>query len=65
MHLLMVQYEISALWNDPAEIINVVIQSLVEDSYELPAYYKLDKTVSHIRTQINQSIFAVIVQKVS
>lgn len=49
--------------NDPAEMINVVIQSLVDHHYELPAYYKLDKTISRIRTQTNQSIFASITSR--
>jgi hypothetical protein len=44
--------------NDPADLINVALEKLVEGSFELPAYSTLDTMAGNIREQVNSSIFA-------
>lgn len=51
--------------NDPANIINVVIEELVKQRYELPAFSSLDKTVCAIRHRINDEIFECIYQRLT
>lgn len=46
--------------NYPADIINVVIQEMRSERYELPTFKQLDRLVRHARTEINQAIFKMI-----
>ncbi len=43
--------------NDPANIINFVLEELVKRRYGLPAFSQLDRTVCAIRHTINEGIF--------
>jgi hypothetical protein len=43
--------------NNPADLINVAIESLVKERYELPAFSTLDRSVRHIRTLVNLGIY--------
>jgi len=48
--------EAAQTMNDPANIINFVLEELVQQRYELPAFSTLDRTVCSIRHKINNSI---------
>jgi len=37
----------------PADLINVAVEELVKERYELPAFSTLDRLVGHIRTIVN------------
>lgn len=41
----------------PADLINVAIEELVKQSYELPAFSTLDRLVCHIRAMVNNRLF--------
>lgn len=43
--------------SDPADLINVAIEQLVVDRFELPAYSTLDELVNHIRYQVHQQMY--------
>ncbi len=43
--------------SDPADLINVAIEQLVVDRFELPAYSTLDERVNHIRHQVHQQLY--------
>ena len=59
--LIMQLAEIAAqTMNDPANIINVILEALVKERYELPAFSAIDRTVCNIRHKINDNIFNVI-----
>ena len=49
--------EAAQTMNNPADIINVVIEHLIEKQIELPAFATLDRLVCHVRTKVNQGIF--------
>ena len=53
----------SQTMNTPADIINAVIEGLVERRYELPAFYTIDRLVSHVRSQVNGEIFQTIMNQ--
>ncbi len=46
--------------NDPANIINLVIEALVKQRYELSAFSRLDREICSIRHRINDDIFKMI-----
>ncbi|MGF1981487.1 MAG: Tn3 family transposase [Nostoc sp. CmiSLP01] len=41
----------------PADLINVAIEELVKERYELPAFGTLDRLIGHIRTFVNNRLF--------
>ncbi|MEM1395475.1 MAG: DUF4158 domain-containing protein, partial [Cyanobacteria bacterium P01_H01_bin.150] len=41
----------------PADLINVAIEELVKERYELPAFSTLDRLIGHIRTMVNNRLF--------
>jgi hypothetical protein len=54
-----------AAWrkNDPADLINVALEKLVEASFELPGYSTLDEMAAQIREEVNSSIFAMVADR--
>ena len=56
----------SALVKDnPADLINVVIEELVKNRYELPPFATLDRLVRHGRNLVNQQLFAQVTSQLS
>lgn len=55
--------EAAQTMNDPADIINVVLEELVKQRYELPPFAALDRAVCNIRHRINNDIFNLIRQR--
>lgn len=49
----------------PADLINVAIEELVKERYELPAFSTLDRLVGHIRSIINTRLYRTINAKLS
>jgi TnpA family transposase len=49
----------------PADLINVAIEELVKERYELPAFSTLDRLVLHIRAVINNRLFKKIARSLS
>ena len=52
--------EVAQTQNDPTCIINAVLNGLVADQYELPAFSSLDRAICNIRQHINSDIFKQI-----
>jgi len=50
-------YSASQTMNNPADIINFVIEDLVVKHFELPVFNTLDRLVRHVRYKVNQDIF--------
>ncbi len=50
--------------NDPADLINVALEKLVEGSFELPGYSTLDEMAARIREEVNSSIFAMVAGRI-
>ncbi len=46
--------------SDPADLINVAIEQLVVERFELPGYSTLDEFVNHLRHQVHQELYAQV-----
>lgn len=57
--------KISKIMNDPADIINAVLETIAQQKYELPAFTSLDRTVLRIRKSVNDDIFKLIKKRLS
>lgn len=51
--------------SDPADLINVAIEELIRQQYELPTYPTLDERVNHIRHQIHLRLYRQIMSALS
>ena len=56
-------YAAAQTMNNPADIINVVIDALIKDHYELPAFNTINTLVKHVRGLVNRKIFQKIYQQ--
>lgn len=62
-HAIKVAYNAAQNMNFPADIINVVIEDLRKNKYELPAFNQLSRLVKHARFMVNNKIFKNIYQQ--
>ena len=51
--------------DNPADLINVAIEELVKNRYELPPFATLDRLVRHVRNLVNQQLFSQITSQLS
>jgi Domain of unknown function (DUF4158) len=51
--------------SDPADLINVAIEHLVEQRVELPAFSTLDRLVGRVRRRVHQHLYTQITQSLS
>ena len=51
--------------DDPADLINVGIEVLIQQRYELPAFSQFERLVGHIRTEVNEIIFQQVVGRLT
>jgi len=51
--------------SDPADLINVAIERLVEQRFELPAFSTLDRLVGRVRHHVHQQLYDQITQGLS
>lgn len=51
--------------DNPADLINIAIEELIKNRYELPSYRELDRTINHLRTQVNQQLFETTIQQLT
>ena len=50
--------EAATSMDDPADLINVAIEELVKERFELPAFSTLDNLARHVRHTVNSGLFA-------
>src|SRR5207253_2638041 len=46
--------------SDPADLINVAIEHLIQQRFELPAFQTLDRLISHVRYEVHQTLYTQI-----
>ena len=49
----------------PADLVNVAIEELAKERYELPAFSTLDRLVSKVRTAVNNCLFEKVASQMS
>ncbi len=55
----------SLTMSDPADLINVAVESLIRSNIELPAYSTLDRIVGHVRHKVHESLYRSIATELS
>jgi len=56
----------SAYWMDnPADLINVAIEELIKERYELAGFNTLDRLVNHLRKEVNKKIFSQVISQLN
>lgn len=58
-------YKSAQVMNNPADLINVAIEVLIKERFELPAFSTLDRSVRHIRALINSNIYENVVKNLT
>ncbi|HRH45667.1 MAG TPA: Tn3 family transposase [Pyrinomonadaceae bacterium] len=58
-------YQAANVMDNPADLINVAIEDLIKERYELPAYSTLDRLVGRIRSLVNRRLFHTILRRLS
>ncbi len=58
-----IAYQAAQTMNHPADIINVVIEELIYNHYELPPFEQLNRLVKHTRSLVNRNIFKKIYEQ--
>lgn len=51
--------------DNPADLINVAIEELVKERYELPGFNTLERLVNHLRNEVNQKLFSQVSSQLS
>jgi hypothetical protein len=51
--------------SDPADLINVAIEHLIQQRCELPAFSTLDRLIGHIRHRVHQTLYTPITDALS
>ncbi|MGH9916950.1 MAG: DUF4158 domain-containing protein, partial [Pyrinomonadaceae bacterium] len=57
--------EAAETMDNPADLINVALEMLIKERYELPAFSTLDRLVRRVRTVVNQRYFEDILNRLS
>ena len=57
--------EAAETMDNPADLVNVALETLVKERFELPAFSTLDRMVRRVRTIINQRYFQTILARLS
>jgi len=58
-------YRIAGTMNYSADIINVVIEDLINNRFELPSFYTLNRLVKHVKSFVNINMFNIINKRIS
>ncbi|MCO5205548.1 MAG: DUF4158 domain-containing protein [Anaerolineae bacterium] len=53
------------IMSDPADLINVAIEELIRQHFELPAYTALDRYVNHLRHQVHLQMYGLVLRRLS
>jgi len=59
-YLIKTVFEAAQVMDNPADLINVAIESLIKERYELPAFSSLDRLVRRVRTLVNRRLWNAI-----
>jgi hypothetical protein len=51
--------------DNPADLINVALETLIKERYELPGFSTLDRLARHVRTLVNRRFSLTIFQRLS
>jgi TnpA family transposase len=58
-------HQVAETMSDPADLINVAVEELIRQQYELPAYRHLDEFVNHLRHEVHAEVYARVMATVT
>ena len=58
-------YKSASVMDNPADLINVAIDELIHQRYELPGFNTLDRLVRRVRNLVNQKLFSLVLSRLS
>ncbi len=58
-------HKTAAVQDHPADLINVAIEELVRQRFELPAFSTLDRLIRRVRTLVHTRLFRLVVERLS
>lgn len=58
-------YDAAQTMNNPADLINVALETLVKERYELPAFSTLDRLVRRVRTVVNRRFWNIVLSRLT
>ena len=58
-------YDAAQTMDNPADLINVALETLIKERYELPAFSTLDRLVRRVRTLVNYHFFLTVFHRLS
>lgn len=58
-------YKLASVMDNPADLINVAIDELIHQRYELPGFNTLDRLVRRVRNLVNQKLFSLVLSRLS
>lgn len=58
-------YDAAQTMDNPADLINVALETLIKERYELPGFTTLDRLARRIRALVNRRFFLTIFQRLS
>lgn len=58
-------YQAAQTMDNPADLVNVAIEELIKESFELPAFSTLDRLMGRIRRLVNRRLFQKILNRLN
>lgn len=58
-------YKSASVMDNPADLINVAIDELIHQRYELPGFNTLDRLVRRVRNLVNQKLFSLVLSQLN
>jgi len=58
-------HQAAQVMDHPADLINVAIEDLVRQRFELPAFSTLDTLATHVRAVVHRRLFATVLERLS
>jgi hypothetical protein len=58
-------YAAAQTMDNPADLINVALETVIKERYELPAFSTVDRLVRRVRTLVNHRFFSAVFQRLS
>ncbi len=62
---IMTVHQVAQVMDHPADLINVAIEDLVRQRFELPAFSTLDALTTHVRAVVHRRLFATVLERLS
>jgi len=60
-----IAFERASIIDHPADLVNIVVEELINQKYELPAFSTIDRLVRHVRHRVNSNLHTKMIAALS